>query len=530
MGMGGTPLPVPGSAGSNAVIAGGASSGKTDVEWRRERAINPPAISTSRMAPVPLNSTFGVGERAVEVLAQKEEERRVARQKYNFDDMIVFDGGVLADHESYGKKMIFRDFVHYALYHHKWGYLPKMLRKHRQLLATCFHDPIPFGNLRNKQDYTEYIGKQAEASPSFNTPGSIFQPYYGWVIAEYFVTTMRAKFDPLEPLIIYDIGCGNGTLGLTVLNFLAEQYPEVYATCEYHFVDMSPYVIPAIRAKLVHHLHHAHIHHISIHNWRTIEPRRCFVVAVELFSNMPHDQIIWTEDGACYEQWVRFEETDNLGSAAERNLPATDPLILRYLRYCRWLQEETLNSMKVLCMTDGRENIDPLKWRTLEPEPYDPFTTIVSKCINVHNPYRIAFLPTAQMLFLEVAAKFFPRHHAFFADYSSVQHGIVGINAPLVQVKMRIAKDIFFRRICDNLLTNAGMVDVCFPTDFEVFRNTYRSICGEHKELTNMTHPDFWKTFGGDKTAIFTTQTGYNPLLEDFQTFNVFASHHPSDQ
>jgi hypothetical protein len=502
----------------------------SEVLAARERALQPDqSVLLSRQMPVSLNSSFGTGDRSPIALAQAEEERRLIRQKKNFDDMIVFEGGRIADHETYGRAMLFRDFVHYALYHHKWGYVPKLWRKYRSLMTSNFHDPIAFASLRNQYDYNYYVGKQQEASPSYPTPAVIFQPYYGWVIAEYFVSIMRSKFDPAEPLIIYDIGCGQGTLASTILDFLAEQYPEIYARCEYHCIELLPHQIPNLRVKLVHHLHHVKIHHISILNWKELEPRRCFCLGMELLNGMPHDWVFWTNDGTAYEMWVKFEEKDNLGTAQDRPQPCTDPIILRYLRYARWMQEETFHALKVLCVTDGHENIDPPRWRTLDPEIYDPPWVVFTKSLVQHNPLQCMYLPTGSMVMLEVFSKFFPRHHALFADYRVVNHSTMGINAPLCQVKVRGGKDIFFRKVADHFLSNAGMVDVCFPTDFEMMTQVYKSICGEHKEVTSMNHPDFWKTFGGDKVSLFTTHSGWNPLLEDFNDFHVFATHHPSE-
>ena len=459
----------------------------------------------------------------------KAEERRLARIEKHLENLLVFQGGAMADKDTLGHFMIMRDFVHYSLYHNKWGYYPKLNQKYRELMTIGFFDPIPFGNLINRQDYEIYVGKVSDMTPTFATPPALFQPYYGWVLAEYFITVMRSKFDPREPLVIYDIGAGSAHLAMSVLDFLAEHYPEVYAHCEYHLIEMSSVMIPIQRKKLIHHYHHVHIHHISIHNWRTLEPRRCFFIGIELLSNMPHDCVTWTVDGSTHEQWVVFTEKDNLGSGTERYKRLEDPIILRYLKYSDWMKEESFHALKVLCRTDGQSNIDPPTWKSVEPTIYDPFHVIVTKGIQVHNPWRMAWLPVAQMLMFEVMAQYFPRHHAYFADWSNVQCPIMGINGPVVQSKVRVAKDIYLRRVTDHLLTNGGMVDVCFPTDFEMMTTVYKAICGTEKEVTNMPHPVFWKTFGGDKTSIFTTKSGFNPLLEDFEPFTVFATHHPAE-
>lgn len=461
-------------------------------------------------------------------LAANLEERRLARQQHLFEDMIVFNGGALADHASLGSAMIMRDFVHFALYHHKWGYYPKLFMKFRELMTTGYFDPIPFNAIRGQHDFERYAGRLHETTPGFVTPTQLFQPYYGWVLAEYLVTTHRAKFDPREPLVIYDIGAGTGALADSVLSYLAENFPDLYAKCEYHVIEVNPYLIPVLRNRLVHHYHHTHIHHVSFLNWKELEPRRCVVLAVELFSGLPHDMIVWDSQGVCSEQWMRFTQHDNLSSAEEQYRSASDPLVLRYLRYLNWLQEESYHALKVLCLTGGRETIDPPPYGSLDITGKDTFLTAVSKILWVHSPWRTAYLPTAQMLVLENLAAYFPRHHFFAVDWRTVRQALPGLNAPVVQVKVRVAKDLYLRRPMDLFHTNAGMVDLCFPTDFDHLAQVYRRTCGGSslKTIACLSHAEFWRTFGGEKTALFTTKSGFNPLLEDFSQLSVFATHH----
>lgn len=461
----------------------------------------------------------------LEVVADLE-ERRLARQKKLFEDLLVFEGGALSDHKALGKEMITRDFVHFALYHHKWGYYPKLFAKFRQLMTTGYFDPIPFNSLRSQYDFERYAGKLHETTPGFVSPTQLFYPYYGWALAEYLVTTHKAKFDPREPLIVYDIGSGTGALAVSLLDYLAEYFPAVYERCEYHAVEMNPQLIPIIRSRLVHHYHHVCIHHISALNWRQLEPRRCFILAVELFCGLPHDSIVWDNRGICSEQWFEFTQHDNLSTAEERYRSVTDPVILRYLRYLNWLQEESYHALKVLCVTGGRETLDPPPYGSLELNSKDNILTMVSKILWVHSPWRTAWLPTSQMLLMEVLCKYFPRHHLFAVDWSSVRQALPGLNGPVLQVKIRVAREMYLRRPMDVLHTNAGMVDICFPTDFEHLSSVYQRICGAEKEVACLTHPEFWKTFGGEKTALFTTKSGFNPLLEDFEQLSVFTAHH----
>ncbi|KAG8341189.1 putative S adenosyl L methionine dependent methyltransferase [Trypanosoma vivax] len=488
-----------------------------------------PQVQSQRMPLIVSSGNNAISESRLHELAAQEEERRVARQKKLFENLIVFEGGALSDHESLGSSLIMRDFIHFALYHKKWGYYPKLYRKYRQLMTTGYFDPIPFGSLRNQHDYQRYVGKIHESTPSCVTPTQLFRPYYGWVLADYLVTVMRAKFDPREPLVVYDVGAGTGALAVSILDYLAEHFPETYDKCEYHVVEMNPQVMQILRNQLISHYHHVKIHNISMLNWREVERRRCFMLGIELLSGMPHDCVVLSADGVCNEEWFFFQQHDNLSTAHERYLSLKDPVILRYLRYARWMREDSFHSLKVLCLTGGRENIDPSPFTSLEPNMYDPLRVIFTKVMWIHSPFRTLWLPTASMLLLETMATYFPRHHLFLVDWATVRQGLPGVNGPVLQCKARIAKDLYLRRPVESLQGNAGMIDICFPTDFEQLATVYRNVCGHHKEVASLPHPQFWKTFGGDKTALFTTRSGFNPLVEDFEPLHVFASHHPPE-
>lgn len=488
-----------------------------------------PAGSGSGVPTIVTSGRDVVDEEHISRLVAQLEADRVARQHRLFEDLLVFEGGAVRDVEELPHFLIMRDFIHFGLYHSRWGYYPKLHRKYRQWMTTGYFDPIPFTSLRNQVDYERYVAKIHETTPDFVTPTQLFQPYYGWALAEYLVTTWRAKFDPREPLVVYDVGAGTGALSVAVLDYLAEYFPTVYATMEYHVIDASPYSIRLLRHRLVHHYHCVHIHHISLLNWRTLEKRRCVVFAIELFSSLPHDCVLWDGNDVVSEHWFGFQQRNNLATAHERYFPLKDPLIMRYLRYLGWMQEESFHNLKVLCLTGGRETLDPNPWHSIEPNVADHPWVMLSKELWIHSPFRTAWLPTVQMVMLEVLAQFFPRHHFFAADWSSVRQGIPGFNGPVLQVKLRIGKDIYLRKPVDQFMGNAGMISMCFPTDFEQLGIVYRHICGGAKDVGSMTHPEFWRIYGGDKTSLFTTQSGFNPLLEDFTPFHVFTAHHPAE-
>ena len=47
------------------------------------------------------------------------------------------------------------------------------------------------------------------------------------------------KYFPYEDLVIYEIGAGNGTLAMDILDYIRSAYPEVYECTHYNIVEIS---------------------------------------------------------------------------------------------------------------------------------------------------------------------------------------------------------------------------------------------------------------------------------------------------
>lgn len=154
-----------------------------------------------------------------------------------------------------------------------------------------------------------------------------------------------------------------------------------------------------------------------------------------------------------------------------------------------WMEEDTFHCLKVLCLTEGREILDRPSSLNIRSSFSDGMLLTVSKLIWLHSPFKCMFLPTATMLLLEVMSHYFPRHHCFFVDWSQVPYGLSGYNGPLLQIKLRVGKDLYLRRSSQELGMNAGMVNITFPTNFDDFATLYRRVCGVEKEITCMPHP-----------------------------------------
>lgn len=90
------------------------------------------------------------------------------------------------------------------------------------------------------------------------------------------------KYFPYEDFIIYEIGAGNGTLAMDILDLLQEAYPEVYDRTQYHIIEISESLVQEQRKRLQRKHPCVKVEHKSIFHWKRREPAPCFFVAMEV--------------------------------------------------------------------------------------------------------------------------------------------------------------------------------------------------------------------------------------------------------
>jgi SAM-dependent MidA family methyltransferase len=96
------------------------------------------------------------------------------------------------------------------------------------------------------------------------------------------VSEYLLKYFPYEDFIIYEIGAGNGTLALDILNYLQAEYPDVYDRTQYNIIEISGNLVNLQKEKL-HKIHPCvNLVHKSIFHWKVREPAPCFFVAMEV--------------------------------------------------------------------------------------------------------------------------------------------------------------------------------------------------------------------------------------------------------
>ena len=90
------------------------------------------------------------------------------------------------------------------------------------------------------------------------------------------------KYFPYEDFVIYEIGAGNGTLAQDILDYLQQDYPDVYERTRYNIIEISANLASLQKKKLCAAHPCVNVTNKSIFRWNTHEPAPCFFLAMEV--------------------------------------------------------------------------------------------------------------------------------------------------------------------------------------------------------------------------------------------------------
>lgn len=393
------------------------------------------------------------------------------RQLVNYNDRFSFADTPDPEHVKYKRvtandleserepprrvKMLVRDFIENSLYNPHYGYFSK------QANIFASPQPIKFNSLRSSVEFQEVVARhyagygRGSSGPGvqlWHTPTEMFKPHYGKAIAQALVSEYLLKYFPYEDFVIYEIGAGNGTMALDILDYIQAEYPDVYDRTRYNIIEISENLSRIQRKKLsaVHPC--VSVTHKSIFHWNTREPSPCFFLAMEVIDNFAHDMIRY--DLRTLEPYQGLVTVDAQGDFSTYYTRITDPLIASFLS---------------------------LRRRLMHPPPIPrllkasaTFRTFYSNLPFAPNLSAPEYIPTRLLSLLRTLRKHFPRHRLLLSDFSSLPETIPGVNAPRVQT--RIDDQMV---ACETLLVNPGYFDIFFPTDFERLRDMYEHILSE---------------------------------------------------
>ncbi|KAI6041216.1 S-adenosyl-L-methionine-dependent methyltransferase [Pisolithus marmoratus] len=227
-------------------------------------------------------------------------------------------------------RMLVRDFIEDALYNPHYGYFSKQ--------ATILTAP---GEENEGFDFNGFKDWQI-----WHTPTELFKlsgrkPWYGQAIAQCLVSEYLLKYFPYEDFKIYELGAGNGTLALNILDYLRVQFPEVYDRTLYTIIEISAPLARIQRERLRragHSNRTVNVLHRSIFAWRKTERAPCYVLATEVVDNFAHDVVRY--DVRTLEPLQGEVAIDDAGEFIPYYTRITDPLVSSFLSLRRRLSHQ----------------------------------------------------------------------------------------------------------------------------------------------------------------------------------------------
>ncbi|RAH56459.1 amidase signature enzyme [Aspergillus piperis CBS 112811] len=376
--------------------------------------------------------------------------------------------------------MLTREFIDDSLYNHNYGYFSKH--------ATIFRpgEPFYFNEIEDGpafyrmlgQRYDEFEDQLDETNPDvarqlWHTPTELFRPYYGETIARYLVSNYKLTLYPYHDLIIYEMGAGNGTMMMNILDYIRDTDYEVYQRTKYKIIEISPSLASLQMQNLTDsldaagHSDRVEIINRSIFDWDTYVHSPCFFLALEVFDNFSHDQIRYDLKTELPQQGGVLIDAN--GEFLEYYNTQLDPIASRFLRV--------------------RQAAARRKFRT-------PLTSKYMKLMRSQLPWQEGhryslpeYIPTRLMQFFDILNTYFPGHRLIASDFDTLPDAVPGVNAPVVQTRYK-------RRTVpvSTPFVHQGYFDIFFPTDFNTTEDIYRAVTGKlTQNITTMTIPT-WKS------------------------------------
>jgi Putative S-adenosyl-L-methionine-dependent methyltransferase len=400
-----------------------------------------------------------------------------------------------------------------SLYNPNYGYFSKQAR------IFSPSEPFDFRNMKDSLAYDRTVANaindfedqiQAEQNANvarqvFHTPTELFKPYYGQALARHVLHHYRAHYFPRTDLHIYEIGGGNGTLMVNILDYIRTYDSEVYSSTRYRIVEISPQLARRQRETLEksefgeEHGQRVEIIQRDILTWSVPVRQPNYVLAMEVIDNLPHDIIRYDpRTGQPLQAVVLIDEN---GEFEEAYTPSMDELPRRYLALRAKL---------------GRSQL---------PFSHPQALPSVFRQIYHALPYtgRLTgreFIPTMLLSLLDVLSEYFPHHHLVLSDFDSLPNAIPGYMAPVVQTRYQRAMVP-----CTTYLVQQGYFDIFFPTNFEELRGIYGMLCPSYfgtRRTQVVSHRKFIETWGNMEET--TTRSGENPMRDYYENVKMLVS------
>ncbi|KAG2110360.1 DUF185-domain-containing protein [Suillus discolor] len=300
-------------------------------------------------------------------------------------------------------RMLVRDFIEDSLYNPHYGYFSKR--------ATIFTAPPHCGGVEGGFDFNKYRDSaefEVDVAKRYGEFGNGEEDGPGRQL-------WHTPTEVVQDFKVYELGAGNGTLALNILDFLKTHYPDVYDRTQYTIIEISEKLARAQRHRL-HQQGHGQVVDVvnqSVFQWQRKEHAPCYVVAAEVVDNFAHDVVRY--DLKTLEAYQGVVAVDEVGDFVPFYTKINDPLIASYLALRRRLS---------LPVPLPRFLRSPTLRKLYASLPFAP---------NLSPP---DYIPTRLLSLLKILRTNFPRHRLLLSDFSSLPDAVPGLNAPVVQTRV----------------------------------------------------------------------------------------------
>lgn len=302
-----------------------------------------------------------------------------------------------------------------------------------------------------------------------------------------------------------------------ILGWLRDHRPDIHSTCSYTCVEISPTLAKLQHQRVAEEAGHGERFDVrrgdaaDVASWHGI-PREipCFVVAMEVLDNLPHDRV-WREGagGDWHETLVRSTPIIE---------PATGWKSSSHAQHAQQGSQE-------ISTLELEELISPVRdpliaqcldaWNTTNASKGDTTNGISGTMLRMLRSAmgaavgESAFLPTGAVNLFHALHAALPNHRFIAADFDHLPETVIdGWGAPLVATT-RDGTTIDH----GTYLVQPGIADIFFPSDFELLRMLYTQCTG--RKAVHMKSQIFFEKWGAEKEER-KCRDGYDPLIQDY--------------
>ncbi|KAF2118473.1 S-adenosyl-L-methionine-dependent methyltransferase [Lophiotrema nucula] len=468
-----------------------------------------PALTTPRRALGNrrwLTTKYGEGETSRESRWQPRTMRFPHDRAEEFDRYPTVTADTLKNRRERPRrvKMLLRDFIEDSLYNPSYGYFSK------QVVIFSPGEAFDFNSMKSEHEFNKQLSRRYtefedaldgqepnELRQLWHTPTELFSPYYGEAMARYLVADYKYNHYPYHDLNIYEMGAGNGTMMLNILDYIRDMHPDVYERTTFNIIEITQQLVDLQQEGLGHsvyaggHTDKVKIFNKSIFEWDTYVSSPCYFLALEVFDNFAHDALKY--DLTTAEPYQSRVVIDPRGEMFEYYSRELDPVAQLFLNR----RDSTCHSFQ-------------------HPLQGSKFKHNLRSLLPFQSPLSIPeYIPTRLMQFFDILYHKFPAHKLIASDFNKLSDAVEGINAPVVQTRYK-------RQMIpvSTPLVHQGYFDILFPTDFEVMQEMYSAITG--KFARTYSHEDFM--IGRADIEETQTKNGENPLLNWYKNASVMLT------